>query len=240
MMERRDEEQIIKELLGGVDDTWVYFIIRGGKEIPVLSYVGIKECMRQYGHIRMTDLLIVETDKGFRATVKAVDDITHCEMFGVSAAAYDMDTSRGSKIDEFALQKAVSKAQRNAGRAVLPENVIAKIVGAYVQKKKMLRAPKRDSKRLPTQSDTQKNAVDGKFRDAKSIDADMEPQEPMATEKQVNYINRLLETVPSENLGKLYRKWEIKNLGELTIEKASDIIQELELIKNAKLEGGKQ
>nr|MDO8098677.1 hypothetical protein [Candidatus Njordarchaeota archaeon] len=123
LAERRDENQIVKELQGEIVKDFFYsFKNREGREVTGLSWVGVKECGRRMGHIRMSDLQIVEKEDEYQCTVKATDTLNNLEVYGVSTA--NKWLKPGVK-NTFALQICVSKAQRNAIRALLPEKLIA-------------------------------------------------------------------------------------------------------------------
>ena len=135
LMEREDESQIEKEIRGSFLEKMVYSFQQGGREVTGLSYIGIKEVARRQGHIKISDVQISETDTHFRVVCKATDEINKLEMMGVSSQPKLMTTKdRGQIPDEFALQKAMSKAQRNAIRAVIPESFIIACVEEFRKK----------------------------------------------------------------------------------------------------------
>lgn len=144
IMEREDESQIEKEIRGSFLEKMVYSFQQGGREVTGLSYVGIKEVARRQGHIKISDVQIIETETHFRVVCKATDEINRLEMMGVSSQPKLMTTLKGQIPDEFALQKAMSKAQRNAIRAVIPESFIIACVEEFKKKGSTLNPLKPD------------------------------------------------------------------------------------------------
>ena len=134
-MERADETAIEAEIKGAFFDKMVYSFQQGGKEVIGLSYVGIKEVARRHGYIKISDIQVTETETHFRVILKATDMIRQLEMPGVSSQPKLMKLRDGQQVpDEFALQKAVSKATRNAIRAVIPEHYIITCIEEFRKK----------------------------------------------------------------------------------------------------------
>ncbi len=136
IMERADEAMIEKEIKGEFLDQMVYSFEIAGKRIVGLSWVGVKEVVRRMGNIRVLDPMITETDTLFQVICKARDEIRNLEMFGVSRQSKKARRKDGSEYDdEFALHKALSKAQRNAIRAVIPEVFIKTAIDEFLLRK---------------------------------------------------------------------------------------------------------
>lgn len=137
LMERRDEEQIELEIRGHVINEMVYRFETGGKEVVGLSWVGTKELARRHGHISVEAIDITEDDHYFTVQAKARDIEKNVTMIGVSRQFKKMNTKlKGWIDDEFALQKATSKAQRNAIRALIPETYITAVIAELTKAKK--------------------------------------------------------------------------------------------------------
>ena len=127
--ENRDESQIMHELQGGMLDEFIYSFKESGRTVTGLSWAGVKECARRMGGIEVLDADIVESVKEFRVIVRAKDTKTQAVMLGVSAQAKIIETKSGRRYeDKFALQKAVSKAQRNAIRCLIPEAFVKQMI----------------------------------------------------------------------------------------------------------------
>jgi vacuolar-type H+-ATPase subunit E/Vma4 len=126
LMEKRDEEQIVATLEGKYLDEFVYSFQQGGKTVEGLSWVGIQEAARAYGGIRCSieKMKIDRNAKEIVVMVEAFDEQTKSSAIGASSQAIMMKTARGVMEDSFALQKAISKAQRNAKRQLLPQSLL--------------------------------------------------------------------------------------------------------------------
>jgi len=145
--ERRDEEQILAEIQGRVIEEMVYSFRSGGRTVTGLSWVGVKEIARRYGQVDVDLVEIRDTPEAWVAVVKARDRERGTGILGVSTQAKVMDTREGPRPDPFALQKAMSKAQRNAIRALIPETFIKTVVQEWLEMQG--RAPRRPQRRAP-------------------------------------------------------------------------------------------
>jgi len=134
-MDERDEQQIVAELQGDfkseVLKQYFYSFQQGGREIVGLSYKGVKQIALKQGNITLKDLELRETEKGWIAVVKARHETRNLEVYG---AAWQPKVARWGE-DLFALQKAVSKAQRNALRALIPETIITEAYRAWRERR---------------------------------------------------------------------------------------------------------
>jgi hypothetical protein len=126
MMDKRDEEQIVASLQGKYLDEFVYSFQQGGKMIEGLSWLGIQEAARAYGGIQCSiDKMKIEDKKDdIVVYVEAFDNQTQSSSIGVGVQAKMMLTYKGIIEDPFAIQKAVSKAQRNAKKQLLPQQLL--------------------------------------------------------------------------------------------------------------------
>ena len=126
-LEKRDEAQILAEIQGNVIDEMVYSFKVGSREVTGISWVGIKELARMYGKIDVDLVQLTETDEQFIVIVKARDIERGNSMLGTSTQAKVMKTGKGDQMDPFALPKAMSKAQRNAIRSLIPETFMKEV-----------------------------------------------------------------------------------------------------------------
>lgn len=140
IMERQDEDQIEAEIKGRFLEAFIYsFPQKGGGMVTGLSWAGVKEVARRMGHISIVDLAISVNEDGttYRVLAKAKDLQTDVEMYGVSEQSKVQVFRNGETgTDQFALQKAVSKAQRNAIRSLIPEGLIKVMIEEYLAKMK--------------------------------------------------------------------------------------------------------
>lgn len=132
LMDKRDDEQIISEIQGRVLDEYVYSFPGHHGEVVGLSWAGVKEVARRMGNISIEEIKITETEDTYRVLAKAKDTVRGITMYGVSEVSKTMTLRDGRVVpDTFALQKAVSKAQRNAIRALIPETVIKTMIDEF-------------------------------------------------------------------------------------------------------------
>jgi hypothetical protein len=132
LVEKRDEDQIIKSMRGEIVNEWVYSFVQNGRKITALSYAGVKEAVRQRGNISWypcehchQPVHIEETPDEIRAVVTAWDLERNVKFLGASAA---------SKKQPFAWVLAVNKAERNALRKFLPEKQITLLIEEYLRR----------------------------------------------------------------------------------------------------------
>lgn len=138
-MDKRDDELIVSFLEGQYSDEYVYEyedkkhnIIRG------LSIIGINEACREYEGIQcpIEKLRVVETETNVTMTIEAIDVKTKSSALG--ACIQDKKPYGYSFPDPFYYQKCLSKAQRNAKRQVLPQELIKKWIDQKKGTKKVL------------------------------------------------------------------------------------------------------
>lgn len=128
LMEKRDEQQIMKQLQGELVDEFFYSFHQGAREVVGLSWVGVKECARRMGHIKIDLVSITEKEDEYQIVVKATDTLNSLEALGVSTQAKYL---KPLTKDPFSLQKAMSKAQRNAIRGLIPEKFLATMLKKF-------------------------------------------------------------------------------------------------------------
>ncbi len=151
IMERRDEAQIMAELQGQVIEE--YFYTSKGK--TVISYTGVKEISREYGNNDADFVEMRETDDAWIVVCKATDTERNISRPGISTQSklekvyqyagtgnnrQRVKDDEGNDVytlepDEFCIQKAFSKAQRNALKTILPVTIITKAAEAWLTQK---------------------------------------------------------------------------------------------------------
>jgi len=134
IMERKDEDQILTEMKGNVMQEFVYSFKQNNRDITGLSYAGVKQIALEMGNIHVNEPQLSEMNGSYICKVKAVDVARNLEMWGVSCQAKQMKTRYGNQTDDFAVQKAVSKAERNALRKLMPEKLIVEMIKEWKQK----------------------------------------------------------------------------------------------------------
>ena len=131
-MEKRDEDQILAELSGDfaseILKDYFYSFKRGDRTIIGLSYKGVKQIILRHGKVELKDIEIRETDRAFIVIVKAWDKVRDITAYGV---AYE------EKSMPLALQRATSKAQRNALKFLIPESMITEAYRNWQEKREL-------------------------------------------------------------------------------------------------------
>lgn len=154
--DRMDEDQILKEMRGDVLSTFVYeFKMAEGNTVRGLSYVGVKEAARYLGGITtelVTPLQVIKDDNGekWMCVVRATDAQRALSLLGTASQPTKMKLRNGQlKADDFAPQKALSKAQRNAIRALLSEELAMQVIAAFTKQGKVRRVEPSDAAQEP-------------------------------------------------------------------------------------------
>lgn len=135
IMNIKDDEQVMQELQGGFLKEFVYsFPVKGGGKVTGLSWAGVKEVARRQGNVSIEDIKITETPETYRVLAKAKDTSRNVTMFGIAEQAKMMQLRDGNKVEDLhALSKCVSRAQRNAIRALIPEMTIKAMIELYMK-----------------------------------------------------------------------------------------------------------
>ena len=143
IFEKLDEEQIKSEIQGAFVRDMVYqFRDASGRLVTGLSYAGVKELLRfmvRHGYdIRFSPAEVEEHEKEIRARCKVTYVAPNgkvLEAYGYSRALKYMTTKDGKTVpNEFAYVLACSKAQRNAGRMIIPERAATKMIELFIER----------------------------------------------------------------------------------------------------------
>ena len=132
IMERKDEAQILSELQGVFLDKFVYSFKQGNTTVTGISWAGIKEIAYRIGEIDTNIEKYEETEEAYIFIVRATNKGVGSRL-GVS----NQPKKQNGKVDQFALQKALSKAQRNAIRGVIPEATIQQYLDSFTKQGKV-------------------------------------------------------------------------------------------------------
>lgn len=136
IMDGQDEQQVLEELQGHYLTEFVYSFKAGGRDVIGLSWAGIKELAYRYGGIQVDSCNIEDKGDFWLVTCKASDIKRSNSRFGVATQSKTMKRRDGTvEPDEFALQKATSKAQRNAIRALMPEIAVKQYIDQFLTEK---------------------------------------------------------------------------------------------------------
>ena len=128
-MEARDEQQMIQEYEGKVLKEITYKV----QGQTAISYNGIKFIVGKLGHIKVLPEsikaeFIEKPEQMWVASVVALNEKYGIQLPGAGEQPYLMSVKGELKPDAFARRKAISKATRNALRAVIPEQMIIKFL----------------------------------------------------------------------------------------------------------------
>jgi len=236
VMDLEDERQIRDAIFGKFIDTYVYKFTMETKQGPIdqygISWAGIKEICKQanvMGKARYvaTDIppILEEHDTYWLAKVQCEDKVTGFKVWGVKKQS---KRKRGGQIDEHAETIAVSKAQRNAFRHLIPETLILDFIKEYVEKKKGVKQITVQSKEV--QKNTQsKQKVD--VRDVYMKDIDK------TVEKLAELMKIKPETIVNRTLNKDYSK---DDISELTLDELKRFDRDLHVRVNTLLKMKKE
>ena len=135
IMERADEEQILAELMGNFLDEFVYEFEQQGKKVTGLSLAGVRETVRYMNKNGMARISISdrepkvrEEDDWIEVWVYAKDELNGSGAWGIKR---QVKKYVSGKTNEFAMEQALSKAQRNAQRALIPENYVKEMINKF-------------------------------------------------------------------------------------------------------------
>ena len=148
--ELADDNLIEQEMLGQAMEHYVYGFMQDGKPITGLSVAGVNEIARQLTRnpksgckIRIIpDSLKVERDvnydgqKGVEVRVMAENMVTGETGIGIKFEAYKKTGRKGQYDNTFAVEKALSKAERNAKRKLMPEKVAVEMIKKFIAQNK--------------------------------------------------------------------------------------------------------
>jgi hypothetical protein len=141
--DKRDEQQILRELQGELLEEYVYTANNQGQTVTQLSYPGTKEAARRRGNFEIADWRVDYTSSLVNAVVKIRDLENRCEFLGASSA----------KIEQpFALTLALNKAERNALNKMLPTKWIAAMIKEFLNRTGTKTAPSGEHAQTDTQS----------------------------------------------------------------------------------------
>lgn len=139
LMEKRDEAAITA-YMSGLDPLKFVYQFKDketGKVTTGMSWRGTLEASRIYEGLDSSEIIRwVEDEKGLEVAVAAVDRKTHSKRLGVGYQEKMMRLKSGGVMaDPFYRQKALSKAQRNALRELLPQEFLIDFMEKYLRAK---------------------------------------------------------------------------------------------------------
>ena len=146
VMDKQDEKQVIAEMSGEIMEAYVYSYTQGNKVVEGLSLAGINAVaihMAETGHpIRVINQWITEDEKYIKAIVKvgrfSVKDDCEEVMLDSTLGAKRQPRYYSSGIENpFAYELAITKAERNARKKLMPEKIIMEMMKEYKKQGKV-------------------------------------------------------------------------------------------------------
>ena len=142
-----DDEAIEAELMGKAMEHYVYSFKQAGKEVTGMTVAGVNEISRQLTKKKDSGIKIrivpdsikiernVEEDGNLGVSVVLIAEnmLTGETAIGAKFEPYKKQGGKGSYDNTFSLEKAVSKAERNAKRKLIPEKVAIEMIKKFVR-----------------------------------------------------------------------------------------------------------
>lgn len=239
-----DDQQILAQIQGRnleILDRLVYsYTDRRGAAITGLSLTGVRETVREMNRrglarIRVTSAppIITETDDYIDAIVYAEDELNG----GGSWGAKRQGKRAGNYVNPFALEQAISKAQRNAMFALIPAAYVAEMIREYVAdgraheiktgSARIAELPGQNAPRSPGRTDRPAEApADGSAAPELPLAAAVPSRADLATESQIRFFRSLLQRNDLDEAETL-RKIGVNSVHELTKQRVSQLIDRL-------------
>lgn len=192
LLDQRDEEQILAEIKGAIIDQMFYSFKVDGKTVTGISWVGTKEIARRYGGISMDFVKMEETDTSYIAIVKATDTRQGTSLLGTAMQTKLMKVRGVEKPDRFAYTKAVSKAQRNAIRAIIPERFLIEMYEFFKKGIKPKREPRLKKPRKQVEAQATVRTLDDEPRGSAEEDPDVETVVNLLEERGLRTTNLII------------------------------------------------
>lgn len=140
--EMADDSMIEQELMGEVLPYFVYTFKNGGKDVTGLTVKGVNEVVRRVNrdkksgynirispdHLKIDRNVEEDGEKGVEVSVYAENLLDGNSAWGIKFEPYYKKGRNGRYQNTFAVEKALSKAERNAKRKLIPEQVATKMI----------------------------------------------------------------------------------------------------------------
>lgn len=139
ILERLDEEQVRSEIQGVFVRDMVYqFKDSKGRQVTGLSYAGVKELLRfmvRHGYdIRFEAAILEEHEKEYRSKCRVIYTAPNGKQLEMWGYSRQLKHWPSGELNEFAYVQACSKAQRNAGRAIIPERAATRMLEIFLER----------------------------------------------------------------------------------------------------------
>ena len=138
--DQMDDEQVLAEIKGNFLQEFVYsFTDKKNKKVTGLSLIGVNETVRELNRRNLASIaesetppVIEETDDYIQISIYAKDTLNGGGAWGIKRQSKTQGQYKN--INPFALEQALSKAQRNAKRKLIPEKLMQEFVLLYEKK----------------------------------------------------------------------------------------------------------
>ena len=136
--DKLDEHQAVAELKGEYLEQYVYSFKDKGVEVKGLSLMGVRETAREmnkrgFAKIAVSERepIVVETDNYVEVRIYAKDELNGGGYWGIKRQPKLFSTGTENR---FAIEQALSKAQRNAIRGLIPEPFVKEMITEYLKR----------------------------------------------------------------------------------------------------------
>ena len=204
-MDQRDEQQIVSLLAGELVHEYVYeFKDSLGRTQRGLSWAGIREYAQHRGNFRIEKPEIDDLGDAFRVMVQATDLDRNVTLWAGThqPKSIRLRDGRGVISDDFAYEKAISKAQRNVIKNLMPVTVVAKVIEQMTDGRPL--AGGRDNGRPAVRKPTKKpEAIQGVPENAGQLMAWSYERYGLSTDD----VRRILDIGPKDRISDLAGAW---------------------------------
>lgn len=204
IMDRADEELVAAEIAGDAIELMAYEFTVSGKKVRGLSYEGVNECVRtvnarQIGTIecpphpapQFTQTLDEEGNEVWECMVYAIDRRNGGGCWGIASASRFPKRQDGTRYaDPMSKRKALSKAQRNAKKALVPMAIQVELLkvltGAQIKRIQTPRQLAQDNAKAKQQQRQQQVKADAPKRGTTATAAQQRKVHAKAGEAGIN------------------------------------------------------
>ena len=157
-LDAADDTAILAQIMGHAVDIsdYVYSFQQSGKLVEGLSLIGVNEAANRKGSIKVKNMLFEDRPHSWLAFATAIDTSTKEIHYG---AFEQPKQTKGGKTDVFAFTKAVHKAQRNAIRQHLSEELVREIINLYRMQKEILPLPREEEAKTDDEDKPPKHKI---------------------------------------------------------------------------------
>lgn len=140
--EALDARLMEAEIAGEVVDKFVYSFPNSGRTVQGLTWPGVRFIAKHVGKIEIETIDVIDGPDAWVIKCRARDLKSGVAMFGMVEQSKTL-TRKDGKVerDHFGLEKACSRAQRNAMRALIPEQESIMLLGKWLAEAKNGKKP---------------------------------------------------------------------------------------------------